>query len=341
MELRKDPLTRSWILVGDLESGPAQPAECPYCPRPGEAGPPPIFSMPAGDPGSAHWGTRVFAHPDPLYRIEGDAQRAGVGMYDRMRTVGAHEIIIENPDHNRPLWVASDEEVERVMLTWARRIEDLKRDPRFRYICVFKNYGAEAGEEIAHTYSELTATTFIPRRLVYELRACSDYYQMKERCVFCDILRQEERQETRLIEQTPNFLALCPFAPRVPYEFWLLPRYHHASYEGDVLRSPLVREAAGLLRRSLARLVRLTEAFHLVLHTIPNTTARLTQDAKWVTLHDDYHWHFEVLPLVPKRVKSYSIKEVYFCPLSPERAAALLREAPSTAAPRDAQPDIR
>lgn len=330
MELRKDPLTRSWILVGDPEPSESIEDHCPYCDASGQSDPPPIFSMPAGGRGGARWGTHVFPRPHALYRIEGDPQRAAVGIYDRMRPVGAHEVIIKNPDHNRPLWVADDQEVEQVMLTWAHRIDDLKRDPRFRYICVFKNYGAAAGEELAHAHSELTATTFIPRRLVYELRSCKEYYEMKERCVFCDILRQEERQEVRVVEQTPNFMALCPFAPRVPYEVWLLPRYHDAAYESDILRSPLVREAASLLRRTLARLVNLTEAFHLVLHTTPNTSARLTQTSKWTTLYDDYHWHFEILPLLPRRLKSYSIKEVYFCPQSPERAAARLREMPTT-----------
>lgn len=320
MELRKDPITRSWILTGDQETPPPPPVDCPYCN--GTAGQP-IFSMTCGQ--SENCGTLVFPHPNPLYRIEGPPGRAAAGIYDRMQTVGAHEVIIENPRHDLPLWVAPDESVERVLTTCAQRIEDLKRDARFRYVCIFKNSGAAAGQEITHAHSELTATPFIPRRLIYELTACRDYYHVKERCVFCDILQQEERTGARVVEATANFIALCPFASRVPYETWLLPREHNASFESGILASAHVREFAGLVRRTLARLASLVDSFHLVVHTTPNVLARPEQEGKWNTLADDYHWHFEIMPIVQKVSRSYSIKEVYYCPLSPEHAAARLR----------------
>ncbi len=318
------------MLVEDEEPPEPAPAQCPYCDGAGAVSGTLIFSMPGDGRGAAGWGTRVFPHPRPLYRIEGDAQRTAEGIYDRMRSVGAHEVIIESPDHHCPLWMAGEETAERLLLTFAHRIEDLKRDQRFRYVTVFKNRGAAADEEISHPHSELTATTFIPRRLMYELRACREYYRLKERCVFCDILRQEERQGVRLVETTPNFLALCPFAPRVPYEMWVLPRYHRAAYESDLLRSPHVREVAKLLGRSLARLENLSESFHLVLHTTPNIGALASDAGHWTTLEDDYHWHLEILPITQKRTKSYSIKEVYYCPVSPEQAAARLRQMPAS-----------
>lgn len=327
MELRKDPITQSWIVVADEEPPGPAPAHCPYCDASEPVCGAPIFSMPGDGRG---YGTHVYPHPRPLYCIEGDAQRAAEGIYDRMRTVGAHELIIESPDHNRPLWMAGEETVERVLLTYAHRIEDLKRDVRFKYVTVFKNRGGPAGEEITHPHSELTATTFVPRRLRYELRACKQHYQLKERCVFCDMLRQDERQGLRLVEATPNFVTLCPFAPRVPYETWILPRYHQAAFETDLLRCSYAREIAGLLQRTLARLENLAESFHMVLHTIPNTQAQPRQSEQWNTVQDDYHWHFEILPITQKQTKSYSIKEVYFCPVSPERAAARLRETPTT-----------
>ena len=87
-----------------------------------------------------------------------------------MRTVGAHEIIIESPDHNAWLGRMKDEEIERVLEAYAQRILDLKRDARFKYVTVFQNRGALAGEEWTHPNSQVTATMFVPRRLLYELR---------------------------------------------------------------------------------------------------------------------------------------------------------------------------
>ncbi len=338
MELRKDPITRSWLLVGDEpEPAPAPSGHCLFCGDGMDPASKMIFSMPldgstpaGGRYGSPKPSVRVYPHPRPLYRIEGMENRAAEGIYDRMRAVGAHEVIVESPNHGSQLWIASDQEVERVLRTYAWRITDLKRDGRFKYISVFKNRGALAGEEFEHAHSELAATPFVPRRLLYELRSTREYYTLKERCVFCDIARQEEAKGVRVVEVTANFLAFCPFASRVPYEMWVMPRYHHAAYEADLIERPEALELAGLLRRSLARLLHITDAFHMVLHTIPNTGARLEQPDRWSSILDDYHWHFEILPIVEKRTKSYSIKEVYFNPVSPEFAARRLREAPAS-----------
>jgi UDPglucose--hexose-1-phosphate uridylyltransferase len=157
---------------------------------------------------------------------------------------------------------------------------------------------------------------------------------MKERCVFCDIQQQEEQQGLRVVDLTPRFVAVCPFASRVPYEVWILPRYHHSSFEADLVRHPDQTELAGILQRTLARLEQLTRDYHLVLHTSPNTRARTELGTYWATIDDDYHWHIEILPITEKRSKSYSIKEVYYCSMTPEAAAYKLRELPGVTGSR-------
>jgi UDPglucose--hexose-1-phosphate uridylyltransferase len=317
MELRKDPVTQSWILVGDEEDQVAAAVGvCPFC-QPQRA---PIYTVPGT-------GVRVYPHPDPIYRIEGEEGRAAEGIYDRMRTVGAHEVVVENNDHARHFPAASDQEIGNVLRAFAIRIIDLKKDLRFRYVTVFKNRGALSGEDVEHPHSQITATPFIPRRIVYELRSAKQYYQMKERCVFCDIVRQEESFGLRVVEATQNFVAVCPFASRVPYELWVLPRYHSAAFEDDFAERRDPAELAGVLRRSVQRVEKVADSFHMVLHTTPNSRAQKILGPQWVTLADDYHWHFEVLPIAEKRTKSYSIKEVYYSSVSPERAATRLRQA--------------
>ena len=66
---------------------------------------------------------------------------------------------------------ASDHEIEQFLRLAAQRIKDLKGDARIKYISIFKNFGANAGQEFEHPNSHLTATTFIPRRVLYEIRA--------------------------------------------------------------------------------------------------------------------------------------------------------------------------
>jgi UDPglucose--hexose-1-phosphate uridylyltransferase len=327
MELRKDPLTRSWVITGDdvPALGPRTEPFCRFCPD-AQASTQLVSSLPGLD--GAPFSARAFVHPHPLYRVEGEPTRRGDGIYDRMSPTGAHEVLVENPRHDGHLWDARDSEIERFLVLAAQRMQDLKRDQRFKYISMFKNHGSGAAQEFEHPHSQLTATTFVPRRVLYELRAGRDYFAAKERCVFCDILNQEIRQNQRLVEVRGDFVAFCPYAPRVPYETWILPRNHEAAFERAALsRNAGLAELAALLRRTLKRIRTISEQFHMVLHTAPNTLHSSGSLGYWTTLDDDYHWHIEILPVIKATAKSYTFKEVYFSPVSSETASQQLRDA--------------
>ncbi|HUI43043.1 MAG TPA: hypothetical protein VL523_13855 [Terriglobia bacterium] len=323
MQLRRDPITNTWVLQATAEPAPAEGPGCPLCPggRAGRAQA--IYEHPYG---SQEWQVKVIPHLYPLYRIEGDAERRGEGVYDRMRNLGAHEVVVEHPDHNLPLSRQSDGHVAQVLNAYATRIRDLKKDRRFRYVTVFRNQGVGAGQEFEHPHSEITATPFIPRRVGYELRATQRYYQLKERCLVCDTVKQELTDQTRAVEWDEMFIAFCPYASRVPYETWLLPVYHHHAFEEDLSAADAQLCFARMLKSVLRRLEAVSAAYHLVLHTSPNVYAKFDRTGNWQTLAEDYHWHIEILPVVPAKSKSYSLKEVYYNSLPPENAARELRK---------------
>ena len=320
MELRKDPITRSWVVIGSPELGELPQQPCPLCPG-NEGDTRTILQFPAQGP----WQVRVFPHFRPVYRIEGEPARSAEGIYDRMGGVGAHEILVDTPNHDRGIAWESPENFALFLDACARRITDLKRDPRFKYVTVFKNAGPNSGQEWPHSHSQITATTFVPRRVLYELRAAREWFAQRERCVFCDILRQEERQEKRVVDSQGQYVAFCPYASRVPFETWIMPRHHSHLFESA--ESEDFRSLGALLARLLRRLPAVSEGYHMVVHTSPNslqTTGELSE--YWRTIADDYHWHIEILPLVPTSEKSYVIKEVYFNGLRPEQAAERLRQ---------------
>jgi UDPglucose--hexose-1-phosphate uridylyltransferase len=326
MELRKDPITRSWVIIGDEKAEPAPlPQGCPFCSAGADAT---QVVLSLSGPGGNPWSARSVVHPQALYHIEGDPGRRGEGLYDRMRAVGAHEVLVENPRHDGHIWNASDGEVEQFLRLAAMRIQDLKRDSRLKYVSIFKNHGERAGQEFEHATSQLTATTFVPRRVLYELRAGRDYFGSKERCVFCDILSQEERQNLRLLEVRGDYIALCPYAPRIPYEIWILPRTHDAAFERTATsRAGNMVDLAALLRHTLQRIRTVSEAFHLVLHTSPNSQHPSGALGYWETLDDDYHWHIEIMPILEAKARSYTFKETYYSPVTSETAVKRLREA--------------
>ncbi|HEX2330744.1 MAG TPA: hypothetical protein VHN74_18620 [Candidatus Angelobacter sp.] len=324
MELRKDPITRSWVIVAEETERPAQPGYCPFCPGSPNA-PQVITTLNSGEPGAGP--VMAMVHPAPLYRIEGEPHRRAEGIYDAMNTVGAHEVVVQSIRHDIELWQSSDAEIAHFLSLAAQRITDLKQDTRFKYVTMFKNYGARAGQDFDHPVSEITATTFVPRRVLYELRASRDYFAEKERCVFCDTLNQELRNPARIIEMNGSYVALCPYASRVPYETWIMPRRHESSFERSITsKNAQLPELASLIRHTLQRVNSLAEAFHLVLHTVPNTYQKSNVLQYWKTVDEDYHWHIEIMPILATKAKPYFLKEVYFSPVSPEIAADRLRK---------------
>jgi len=320
MEIRRDPVTQSWVVSGQRERVDEVDSPCPFDPPLVDSAKN-ILSVPS----EGQWQARVIPHPEPLYRVEADPGRAAEGIYDKMGSLGAHEVVIETPQHDRRFSQFTDDEVDRVLGVWCSRISDLKRDPRFKYVTAFKNQGSSAGQEWTHSHSQVTATIFVPRRIKYELASAHDWFKVKERCVFCDIVRQEEKLGKRIVDVQGDYYALCPYASRVPFETWILHRRHNHLFE-QPRPGANRRQLAALLGRVVRRIEKITSSFHLVVHTAPNTRNKKGElSGYWKTLADDYHWHIEIMPILEKRSKSYSIKEVYFNSLLPEQAAEQLR----------------
>jgi UDPglucose--hexose-1-phosphate uridylyltransferase len=327
-ELRKDPVVGRWVIIS-TERGrrpsdfPSQPVRavggnCVFCPGNEGKTPPEILAGRAADgvPDSPGWSYRVVPNKFPALRIEGELEPSGEGLYDRMNGVGAHEVVIESPDHTATLATLSAEAVGDVLLAYRERVLDLKKDPRFEYILVFKNHGAAAGASLEHPHSQLIATPIIPIMVLEELKGAAEYYGMKERCVWCDVLRQERRTRRRVIAEANGFVALAPFAPRFPFETWILPTQHRSAFEET--EDEEVRGLAELLGGFLRRLDEVLShpPFNFMLHTAP-----LREEPM-----DHFHWHLEIIPKLTN-IAGYEWGSGFFInPVPPEDAAAALRQ---------------
>ena len=312
MELRKDPITRSWVVVGHPERQKPRADACPLCPG-NRIETRSLLELPRQGP----WQVRAYPHFRPLYHVEGDPARTAEGIYDRMAPIGAHEIIVETPDHTRSLPFLADEEIERVLEAYALRTADLKRDARFKYVTLFKNQGVQSGEEWTHSHSQLTATTFVPRRILYELRSGREWFRERERCVFCDIIAQELENGSRVVAENENFLTIAPYAPRFPFETWILPKQHESAFENS--SSHMFENLAKALKTLLIKADRVLDnpPYNLVVHTSP------AQDPT----NDHYHWHIEFMPKLTKTAGFEWGTGFYINPTPPEEAAKFLREA--------------
>src|SRR5207247_8377007 len=279
-ELRKDPVTGRWVIIStERRKRPndfrfERPVvigreHCPFCPGREELTPPEVlaYRQNGGTPNSRDWALRVVPNKFPALQVEGGLDREGDGMFDRMNGIGAHEVIIETPDHDKTFASMSELEIERVLSAFRERVLDLKQDHRLRYILVFKNHGATAGATLEHAHSQLIALPVVPDCVPEESEGARRHFEAKERCVFCDIIRQELTAGVRVIQENADIVALAPYAPRFPFETWLLPRRHASRFE----EAPQY-EFASLARALKAVLMRIDRAlesppYNLIVHS--------------------------------------------------------------------------
>jgi UDPglucose--hexose-1-phosphate uridylyltransferase len=328
-ELRKDPVLGRWVIISterakrpkDFKFEPEKkvisPEECPFCPGNEAATPPEIMAIRGDDskPNTPGWTLRVIPNKFPALRIEGDLNRRGEGIYDRMNGIGAHEVIIETNDHSKDLSDLDPEAFESVIYAYQQRILDLKRDKRLRYVMIFKNFGAAAGASLEHSHSQLIATPTIPKRVMEEMDGAKRYYEYRERCIFCDIVVQETKNRKRLIGENNTFILFCPFAPRFPFETWILPRRHISNFENATEEE--LSDLASILKDCLIRLKKAlnTPPYNYIIHTTPITLSGI----------EFYHYHLEIIPVLTHIAGFEWGTGFYINPTGPEDSALYLK----------------
>ena len=327
-ELRKDPIVGRWVIISTergkrpsdfpMENRRRDAKLCPFCPTNESSTPPEImaFRDNGSKPNSPGWTLRVIPNKFPALRIEGDINREGMGIFDKMNGIGAHEVIIETPDHQKDMADLDQRQMENVIWAYRERIVDLKRDPRFRHIMIFKNQGEAAGASLEHSHSQLIATPIVPIRIHNELEGAKKYLEYKERCIYCDMVRQESNDAVRVVSRNNNFVAFEPFASRFPFETWILPQKHGAAFEN--ISPEQVTAFADILKDTLSRLSLALNnpAYNFVLHSSP---VELRQPY-------DYHWHLELMPKLTKVAGFEWGTGFYINPTIPEDAAQYLRD---------------
>ncbi len=337
-ELRKDPVTGRWVIIAtDRAKRPTDFVRekvqirgsgfCPFCYGNESKTPPEILAYRSDGSGrnTPGWSLRCVPNKFPALGIEGSLSRQGEGLYDKMSGIGAHEVIIETPDHNQTLASLAPRRVEDVIWAYRDRITDLKKDKRFKYILIFKNHGEAAGASLEHTHSQLIALPVVPKRVREEVDGAREHYTFKERCIFCDIIRQETESGVRMIAENPAFVAMAPFAPRFPFEMWILPKTHQSAFEES--QKFEFEQLAVILKDMLARLDRVLDfpAYNYIVHTSPLQESTT----------DYYHWHLEIMPKLTKVAGFEWGTGFYINPTPPEESAKFLREVavPVTTAP--------
>jgi UDPglucose--hexose-1-phosphate uridylyltransferase len=332
--MRKDVFTGRWVIMAETTT--VQPSDfhfkkfirettfCPFCETNEACTPQEVFAIrnSGSAPNGPEWSVRVVPNSEPRLRIEGKLGQRAEGLHDLMNGIGAHEIIAETPRHDRSLHELEIHEISDVIRAYVARIVDLEGDKRMRYVLIFKNHGAEAGAHtISHSISHLMALPVTPRSVKTKLITARDYFALKERCIYCDVLEQEQKESKRLIAENEDFLAIAPFASRFPFEMAVLPKSHNSAFSR--ITPGQVDSLARILRDVLQKLDHTLGGppYNLSLQDRPFLRPR---GGYWGTIEDDFHWHLEILPQIARITGFEWASGFFYNPVPPEVAARCL-----------------
>ena len=331
-ELRRDPITRRWSIIATerglrpksflvhAKDPPAGARGCPFCAGHEHLTPPEIRAVrPGSPPNGPGWSVRVVPNKYPALRVEGGLDPRPEGIYDHLNGVGAHEVIIESPDHEALWHRLPGPHRLAVLETYRDRLADLENDIRLRFGLLFRNHGAAAGATLAHPHAQLIALPVVPSEAQVLLDGARRAWEYRERNIFDDILRQELLDGRRIVAESADFVALCPYASRLPFEVWVIPRFHAERFWRSDRRaleglSAMLAEVLDRLDRGLGN-----PAYNLLIQSAPYGREPLP----W------YRWHVQILPKLTREAGFELGTGFHINPTAPEEAAEVLRGLPS------------
>ncbi|MEX0679082.1 MAG: galactose-1-phosphate uridylyltransferase [Pirellulales bacterium] len=332
--LRFDMATNDWVVfapsralrpkdAGNRGQPPPSgqgPANCPFCPGNEAFTPPEIYAVRSPEkPGKSNWKVRVFPNKFPALRIEEDPTHSEDAQHmPSMGGCGAHEVIVESPQHDTFLGQQPAEQVELVLGTLQLRYRDLMRDRRFQTVILFKNHGLGAGTSLQHPHWQLIATPVVPRLLRVQHIEAEEYFDRHGACLFCVMLERELAAETRLVSANQDYVAFLPFASHVPFETWIMPRRPQPSF---MLVEP--KQMSSLAEIQKTALLKLYTGlgnpdFNLTIDDVP----RGDEDKEY------FRWHMRILPRLSTPAGFELGSGMSINTVLPEEAAAFLREVP-------------
>ncbi len=335
-EIRKEVFTGHWVVFNsalkekvfefwkERHYEKAKLTECSFCE--GHEGETPAENLAYRKVNSQKdgpgWWIRAFENKAAVLQPDEELDKRPSGIYDVITGFGIHEIIVETPEHKTQLEELPFNQVRDVLWAYKERISELKKDKRFKYITVFKNFGLGTYGSMEHSHSQILATPITPRKIKEELIQAKNYYNDKERCLFCDVIKHELKLKERVVLETPLFVAITPFASLSPYEIFILPKQHHSVYEdiSPTMANDLTETVIMVLKK-LAVLLSVPP-YTMAIHTAPNLIPR---PGYWSTINYDYHWHIEISPRLFRMSGLEWGTGFFFNPVLPEVAAEELK----------------
>lgn len=317
-ELRQDILTGEWVIfAGNRMKRPYDfikksvpktfdSRDCQFCP--GNE----VFTTESvyqnGDDGD--WTIRVFPNKYPAV---GDNSEYvdGEGFYRAERGEGAHEVIVDTPDHTAVIHDFSVEQIIDILKVIRTRFKIIFDRDDVKYVQIFKNCGPDAGASILHSHWQIIGVPVIPCEQTNILNSALKYYELNGKCVICDILKHEQDKKIRVISENNHFMVFAPYASKMSYECIIASKKHIPSF-GE-FNDEMISELADIIKKILSAVKTLRNGicYNICLEDTPKGY--------------DGHWYMKVLPRMGNPAGFEYGTNSYINPILPEEAAKYMR----------------
>lgn len=262
-ELRQDLITGKWVVMATGRAKrpdnfaterkkpvalPKYQDKCPFCDLANYPQAPDVLRLP-DDPDT--WQVHIFGNKYPAFSPKDEFRNWNEGPYRAMEAVGYHEVLATRW-HNQVEPLMSPRDLALSLEALVLRYRQLRSKPSVNYIQIINNHGAAAGGSLEHPHHQIITVPVLPDDVLDLFRGAEAYAQQHNEDVFTAILRFERERGTRIVYENDAFIAFCPYASRVPFETWIMPREHEPFFENS---TPQQREyLAQALKQVLGRL---------------------------------------------------------------------------------------
>lgn len=328
-ELRLDPTTREWVVIaterarrsrdfvatGTRPIPPPYVESCPFCP--GNESQTANERAAYEDPATHSWRVRVVDNKYPAVQQGGSTRRRHKHPFAlSMDGVGAHEVVIESPLHNRHFALFDDAEAFDVVRAFRDRTVELSGREEVRQVIIFKNHGPSAGTSLAHPHSQIAGTPVVPWHRRHHYDVAIRHYDEEGINLYQDLLKFELEQHERVVADSEGFVEIHPYASRKPFETWIVPRVARSSL--TTVPDNELSEFAVMLRDSLWALCDCLNNpdYNFIVYTVPVGD----EDEPY------YCWHVRIYPRLTS-VAGFEIGSgIHINTSLPEESAKFMRE---------------
>jgi UDPglucose--hexose-1-phosphate uridylyltransferase len=324
-ELRQNRVTKEWVVIAterakrpeqlsvkrDIKPLPDYSESCPFCGGNEAQAPPEVTHLDH----NGQWQVRVVPNKFSALSREGEPTRKIERSKRTMNGVGVHDVVVEGRQHNLTTALLPEAHVANIFRMYKLRYDEVSKDARVQQVIIFKNHGGTAGASLEHPHSQLIGIPVISHQVRERFEQALRHYDEFGECVFCQMLKEELEEKSRIVIESEHFVAMEQFASPTPFGTHVHPKRHMASF-GDINEDEVI-DLARVMKQLLGKLYYGLENpdFNYSIRTAPAENAGVKY----------YHWYISVIPRLTKVAGFELGSGMFINVVLPEAAAEFLR----------------